>query len=242
MTRPLATLLRPVVAAICSLTLALPASARAADPVPAPIDGPLTDSLSPKAAEHVARAYEEHKAGAYTNAESAFKRAAFFAPRWRPLHYNLGIVAEAQGQLGTAIREYRTFRPFATPDEGMVVDQRIVELDARRRSIARQYRGKIAAGGVVLGIGIAMLAGGGVMAGLHLKAKVEDTDPDFIAAEAKRKKFVTGGVVLALYGLLVVGLAFVPLTQALRAKRQLDGLALGRTRLHLTGGGATLRF
>ncbi|HEY0132654.1 MAG TPA: hypothetical protein VGB85_01205, partial [Nannocystis sp.] len=133
MTRPLATLLRPVVAALCSLTLALPASARAAEPAPAPIEGPLTDSLSPKAAEHVARAYEEHKAGAYLNAESAFKRAAFFAPRWRPLHYNLGIVAEAQGHLGTAIREYRTFRPYATDDEGMVVDQRIVELDARRR-------------------------------------------------------------------------------------------------------------
>lgn len=85
------------------------------------------------------------------------------------------------------------------------------------------------------------------MAGLNYKAKVDpgpsaENYPDFSAAESKRKKLLTGGVVLAIYGLLVVGLAFVPLTQAIRAKRQLDGLALGRTRLHLTGGGATLRF
>ena len=255
MTRPLETSLRAAVAVLCSLsilslmTLALPTSARAADPAANPFEEPPTDSLSLKAAEHVAKAYEEHKAHAYGNAEAAFKRAAFFEPRWRPLHFNLGVVAEAQGNLGTAIKEYKTFRPFATPDEGMVVDQRILELDARRRNIAAKHRGQIVVGALVLSVGVGMMAGGGIMAGLNAKAGEEYingdpmmVDPDFATDESKRKKLLTGGVVLALYGLLVVGLAFVPLSKAVRSKRQLDGLALGRTRLHLTGGGATLRF
>lgn len=236
MTRPLATLLRPVVAALCSLTLALPASARAAEPAPEPTEGPLTDSLSPKAAEHVAKAYEEHKSGAFLNAESAFKRAAFFEPRWRPLHFNLGIVAEAQGHLGTAIREYRTFRPHATADEALIVDQRIVELDARRRRIVSQYRGQIAASAIVLGIGLGMMAGGGVLAGINAKSI---SDPE---EETKRKRLLTVGVTLAIYGLIVFGVGFIPLAKAVRSKRQLEGLALGPTRLRLTGSGATLRF
>ncbi len=255
MTRPLETSLRAAVAVLCSLSLALPTSARAADPSE---DTP-TDELSPKAAEHVAKAYEEHTARSYVNAEAAFKRAAFFEPRWRPLHFNLGVVAEAQGHLGTAIKEYKLFRPLATVDEGMVVDQRLLELDARRRNIAAKHRGQIAAGALFLSVGVAMVAGGGILAGLNAKEKtaavvppLQDGMPDFdgqaeadadaASAESKRKKLLTGGVVLALYGLLVVAFAFVPLSKAIRSKRQLDGLALGRARLRLTGGGASLRF
>jgi len=241
MTRPLETSLRVAVAVLCSLTLVLPASARAPDPAEKPVEGPLTDELSPKAAEHVAKAYEEHKARSYVNAEAAFKRAAFFEPRWRPLHYNLGVVAEAQGNLGTAIKEYKTFRPFATVDEGMVVDQRILELDARRRNIAGKHRGQIAAGALFLSAGLAMAAGGGILAGLNAK-EIVDFDMTGTDPNTKRKKLLTGGVVLAVYGLLVVGLAFVPLSKAVRSKRQLDGLALGRARLRLSGGGASLRF
>ena len=249
MTRPLETSLRAAVAVLCSLsilslmTLALPTSARAADPAANPFEEPLTDSLSLKAAEHVAKAYEEHKAHAYGNAEAAFKRAAFFEPRWRPLHFNLGVVAEAQGNLGTAIKEYKTFRPFATPDEGMVVDQRILELDARRRNIAAKHRGQIVVGALVLSVGVGMMAGGGILAGLNAKEIPYDSAVDMgTDPNSKRKKLLTGGVVLALYGLLVVGLAFVPLSKAVRSKRQLDGLALGRARLRLTAGGASLRF
>lgn len=240
MTRPLETSLRAAVAVLCSLTLALPARARAPDPAANAYEEPLTDSLSPKAAEHVAKAYEEHKARSYAHAEAAFRRAAFFEPRWRPLHYNLGVVAEAQGNLGTAIKEYKTFRPFATVDEGMVVDQRILELDARRRNIAGKHRGQIAAGALFLSAGLAMAAGGGILAGLN--AKELDVPDMGVDPNTKRKKLVIGGIVLAVYGLLVVGLAFVPLSKAVRSKRQLDGLALGRARLRLTGGGASLRF
>lgn len=93
-----------------------------------------------------------------------------------------------------------------------------------------------------MSIGVAMMAGGGVLAGLNAKSKTDEMDEDFTSDESKRKKRLTGGVVLAIYGLLVVGVSFVPLAKAVASRRQLEGLALGRTRLHLTGGGATLRF
>jgi len=123
-----------------------------------------------------------------------------------------------------------------------VVDQRILELDTRRRRVIAKHRQQIAAVGIVMSIGVAMMAGGGVLAGLNAKG-TESTDPDYDpAAESKRKKLLTGGIALAIYGLLVVGVSFVPLAKAVQSRRQLEGLALGRTRLHLTGGGATLRF
>mgnify|MGYP000255242997 CR=1 FL=1 len=48
------------------------------------------------------RAYNLTKAGAYVEAEEEFKRAAFYSPRWRPLHFNLGVLAEAAGELVAA--------------------------------------------------------------------------------------------------------------------------------------------
>lgn len=243
----LAAPLRASVAILCSLALALPASARAQDPVPA-ADGPVTDELTPKAEEHVAKAYKHHKSGAYVDAQAEFERAAFFAPRWRPLHYNLGVVAEAQGKLGTAIREYTAFRPHASAEETMVINQRIVELDARRRKVASAHRQQIAVGAIFMGVGVGGLAGGGILAGLNAK-EIEDPTPDdttndsdISSANDKRKKRFLGGLVLAVYGLLVVGLAFVPLSKAVKSKRQLDGLALGRARLRLAAGGAVLKF
>ncbi len=243
MTRPLAIPLRAAVALTCSLALVVPAGAHARAPAIAPIEGPLTDELNEQAAEHVTKAYQQHQSRAFASAEEEFQRAAFFAPRWRPLHFNLGVVAEAQGKLGAAINEYRAFRPFATPDEGMVVDQRIAELDARRRKVVGNHRRQIAVGAVAMALGLGMMAGGGVLTGLNYKKPIVDEDnPLDMSAEDKRKKRVTGGIVLAIYGLVVVGLAFLPLSRAVKSKRQLDGLALGRTRLQLTGGGATLRF
>jgi tetratricopeptide (TPR) repeat protein len=238
----LAAPLRAAVAVLCSLALALPASARAQDPSP-DAEGPPSEDLSPKAEEHVAKAYKHHKAGAYVDAQAEFERAAFFAPRWRPLHYNLGVVAEAQGKLGTAIREYNAFRPHATSEETMVINQRIAELDSRRRKVAGAHRKQIAVGAIIMGVGVGATAGGAILAGLNAKAKENpDNDPAISSAEDKRKKLFLGGIVLAVYGLLVVGLAFVPLSKAVKSKRQLDGLALGRTRLRLTAGGAQLKF
>lgn len=237
MTRPLVASMRAAVALTCSLALALPGSARASEPAPQEAAGPRTDELSPRAAEHVTRAYNNHESGSYALAEAEFQRAAFFAPRWRPLHFNLGVVAEAQGKLGAAIREYKEFRPYATADEAMLVDQRIVELDARRRKVAAVHHKQIAVGAVLLGVGLGMMAGGGVLAGINAKDPTLDNTGD-----DSRKKRITGGLVLALYGLLVAGLATVPLKRAVKSKRQLEGLALGRARLQLAAGGPRLRF
>ena len=66
------------------------------------------------------------------------------------MHFNLAVMAEAQGKLGTAVTEYKAFQPFATPDESLVAEQRIVELDGRRRKIAGAYKQKIAVGAITM--------------------------------------------------------------------------------------------
>ncbi len=239
-TRPVHAVSRAAVATLCSLALALPTTARAADPEPAPVDpASATDTLSPQAQEHVVKGYQHFKSGQYLNAEAAFRRAAFFAPSWRPLHFNLAVVAEAQGKLGTAVNEYRAFKPYAHPEEAMVAEQRIIELDDRRRRIGVSYKKQIAATGILMGVGVAAMGGGGALTGIGYARKKDDTDGKTDSAT----KMITGGLVLVLYGLLLAGSAFVPLSRAVKSKRQLDGLALGPTRLKWNGGlGATLKF
>jgi len=250
---------RPLVALACSLALALPASAHAREPEPEPdpAAGEPTDELSPQAQQHVIKAYQQYQSRAYASAEAELRRAAFFSPRWRPMHFNLAVMAEAQGKLGTAVTEYKAFQPFATPDESLVAEQRIVELDSRRRKIAGVYKQKIATGAITMSIGAAGLGAGiglfvyglsidktsTVPTGLEddldtpedeANKKVGDTD--------KRTKFVTAGYLSGLVGLLVLIYSIVPLKGAVKAKRQLDGLALGPTRLRLANGGVALRF
>ncbi|MBL9104152.1 MAG: hypothetical protein JNL82_24615 [Myxococcales bacterium] len=249
---------RAAVAAACSLSLSLPAVARAQEP------GGAEDSLNPQAEQHVEKALTAFKSGAYVNAEEEFKRAAFFSPNWRPLHFNMGVLAEAQGKLGTAIHEYEQFKPLATPDEALVVDQRIFELSDRRRRIAGTYKRQIAIGATALTLGLAALGG---TAGLivynrslkqdvaDLKADNEDlmspsddpqiaiNDKKIESLEAKQKNVLYGEIVLATVGLVVVLYSVLPLMRSVKAKRQLDGIALGPTRLKWNGGaGVVLRF
>lgn len=233
---------RPLVALACSLALALPASAHAREPEPEPdpAAGEPTDELSPQAQQHVIKAYQQYQSRAYASAEAELRRAAFFSPRWRPMHFNLAVMAEAQGKLGTAVTEYRAFQPFATPDESLVAEQRIVELDGRRRKIAGAYKQKIAVGAITMSIGAAATGGGVglIVYGLKLKGDdlASDTDRD------KGSKLAITGYLVGLVGLLVLVYSIVPLKGAVKAKRQLDGLALGPTRLRLANGGVSLRF
>lgn len=231
---------RPLVALACSLALALPASAREPEPEPDPAAGEPTDELSPQAQQHVIKAYQQYQSRAYASAEAELRRAAFFSPRWRPMHFNLAVMAEAQGKLGTAVTEYRAFQPFATPDESLVAEQRIVELDGRRRKIAGAYKQKIAVGAITMSIGAAATGGGVglIVYGLKLKGDdlASDTDRD------KGSKLAITGYLVGLVGLLVLVYSIVPLKGAVKAKRQLDGLALGPTRLRLANGGVSLRF
>lgn len=229
---------RPLVALACSLALALPASAHAREPEPEPdpAAGEPTDELSPQAQQHVIKAYQQYQSRAYASAEAELRRAAFFSPRWRPMHFNLAVMAEAQGKLGTAVTEYKAFQPFATPDESLVAEQRIVELDGRRRKIAGAYKQKIAVGAITMSIGAAATGGGVglIVYGLQLK---KDAD-----TEEQGSKLAITGYLVGVVGLLVLVYSIVPLKGAVKAKRQLDGLALGPTRLRLANGGVALRF
>jgi hypothetical protein len=257
--RNLLTLTRPLVALVCSLALALPSAARASEP-DAPAEPP-TDELNAQAQQHVIKAYQQYQNKAYATAEAELRRAAFYAPRWRPLHFNLAVMAEAQGKLGTAVREYKAFQPFASSDESMVAEQRIVELDARRRKIAGSYKKQIAVGAITLSVGLAATGGGiGVLVyGARLDEKTTKTEPTGIpdnmdtpevdesvmmteVTNAQRKPLITAGYLVGFVGLLVLVYSVVPLRNAVKAKRQLDGLALGPTRLRLGTGGVSLRF
>lgn len=246
---------RIAVAAACSLALALPtaAQARAQDPEPE-----ASGELTPQAQQHVVKAYQHYQGKAYAQAESELRRAAFFAPKWRPLHFNLAVMAEAQGKLGTAITEYKAFQPLAVADEALVAEQRIVELDSRRRKIAGAYRQQIAIGAITMSVGV---AGTGAGVGLlvygfsipketptygddPLTTDVIETDyqTGTTSNSSKRTTFVAAGYLAGLVGVLILVGSIVPLRKAVKAKRQLDGLALGPTRLRLTSNGVALRF
>lgn len=247
---------RFTLAAVCSLTLALPSAAHARLQEPAAEVDPseASDELPPRAQDHVIKGVQQFQGGAYSNAEEEFRRAAFFAPKWRSLHFNLGVVAEAQGKLGTALTEYKAFKPYASPDEGMVVDQRILELNDRRDRIAGGYKRQIAASAIAMTIGVGLLAGGGTCLGLLLsnKKKIDGLEMDSMAydynaekskLEDTNKKLGYGAYLGILIGLVAVAYSFVPLTKSIKSKRQLDGLALGPTRLQWNGGaGVRLRF
>jgi hypothetical protein len=251
--RTLSTLSRPFIALTCSLALALPTGAHAREPEPEPdaAAAEVSDELSPQAQQHVRKAYQQYQNRSYATAEAELRRAAFFAPRWRPLHFNLAVMAEAQGKLGTAVSEYKAFQPFASPDESIVAEQRIVELDDRRRKIAGAYKKQIAVGAIAMSIGVAGTGGGIglVVYGLKVKKEAPTDDPLTPVDESmgtdnsdKGTKLATAGYLVGLVGLLVLVYSIVPLRKAVQAKRQLDGLALGPTRLRLGGGGVALRF
>lgn len=237
---------RALVASACALALLFPAGvqARTADPEPDPeAAGGATEELPGPAEEHVVKALQSFRSGDYLSAEASFKRVAFYAPKWRPLHYNMAVLAEAQGNLGTALREYKSFRPYATVDEGLVVDQRIHELDDRRRKIAGMYKRQIAVGAGALILGVGMAGAGGAMIGLYYSGKDKVTNADMTMSDKYKSTFVGYGVLLVSVGLLVVAYSVIPLSRSIKSKRQLDGIALGKSRLQWAGGaGLRLRF
>jgi hypothetical protein len=174
----------------------------------------------------------------------------------------LGVVAEAQGKLGTALTEYKAFKPYASPDEAMVADQRILELNDRRRRIGGSYKGQIAASAIAMTLGVVLLGGGGALVGLAVKDKktsdandeklmgltAEDPSYKTLTAEntkidGRRTTLLYGAYFGIIIGLVAIAYSFVPLTKSIKSKRQLEGIALGPTRLQWNGGmGARLRF
>ena len=223
---------RAATAAVCCLTLALPARAAASD-----------EDLTERASEHVVKAIRLFNSGDYASSEAEFKRAEFFAPKWRVIHFNLAVVAEAQGKLGIAIKEYEKFKPDASPDEDELVNQRLFELNDRRKKIAGAYKQNIALGAGAMAIGVAALGAGGTLLAIGLsKPKTVESGTDS-TDNTTRTKLLYGGYIGLIAGVVIVVYSIIPLKNSVKAKRQLDGLAIGPTRLKWNGGmGATLRF
>lgn len=237
---------RALVAVTCSLTLTLPTAARASEPGDDEEggSGETSEVLSERASEHVTKAIRMFNNADYVNAEAEFKRAAFFAPKWRPLHFNIAVVAEAQGKLGVAINEYKQFKPYATSEEELVVDQRIFELDDRRKKIAAGYKRQIATGAAAMTIGVGGVGVGVLFAVLY--AKSSKTSTDAVSGEMttpKNTTYLYGAALGLTFGLAIIAYSAIPLSKAIKSKRMLDGIALGPTQLKWNGGlGATLKF
>ncbi|MCY1070855.1 hypothetical protein OV090_39300 [Nannocystis sp. RBIL2] len=245
---------RALVAGACAASLALPASVRAAEPEgPAPSTAETSDELNDQAQKHATRAVDHFNKGNYVNAEEEFRRVAFFAPNWRPMHFNLAVLAEAQGKLGTAVSEYQAFRPHASPDEQLVVDQRIDELGRRRMRIAGAYKRQMGLGAGTLALGLGGLGGGVAMLVIHVQRKEAYEEAQawntmhlmgpLMDAKKPSGALVAGGYWIGLFGIILAGVGVGLLVQSVKSKRKLDSIALGKTRLQWTGGaGVRLRF
>ncbi|MDC0720736.1 hypothetical protein [Nannocystis bainbridge] len=271
---------RAAVAVICAASLATPSVASATEPEgPAPSSAETSEELNAQAQKHAVKAIEHFKNGAFVDSEEEWRRVAFFAPRWRPLHFNLGVLAEAQGKLGTAVSEYKEFRPHGSPDEQMVVDQRLDELGRRKTNIAGAYKRQIALSATAMTLGVGAI--GGAVAMFILGPKQTEKAKEWDAAaetvvqmgnncpqpdvgsqcyneyaehaaglreesdkfERRGKLMLYGGIYVVIVGLLLTTYSIIPLRNAIKSKRQLDGINLGKTRLKWNGGaGVTLRF
>lgn len=240
---------RALVAGACAASLALPATVRAAEPEgPAPSTAETSEALNEQAQRHVAKALDRFNQGKYVDSEDEFRRVAFYAPTWRPLHFNLAVLAEAQGKLGAAVSEYQAFRPHASPDERLVVDQRIDELGRRRARIAGAYKRQMGFGAGTLALGLGGLGGGVAMFVIHVQRKEAYEEAQMQPeppADPKKPSgaLVAGGYWVGLFGLILTGLGVSLLVQAVKSKRKLDSIAVGKGRLQWTGGaGVRLRF
>lgn len=262
---------RAAVATICATTLTMPATATATEPEgPQPSTAETSEELNSQAQKHAAKAIEHFNNGAFVDSEEEFRRVAFFAPNWRPLHFNLAVLAEAQGKLGTAVSEYKEFRPHGSPDEQLIVDQRLDELGRRKMKISGAYKRQIALSATTMTLGLGSIGGAAALfvlgarnverakeydaaaaeldmlntmsdPGLQMQASEYRAEADRL--EKRRNGMFYGGIYLAIFGLLLTAYSIIPLRNAIKSKRQLDGINLGKTRLKWNGGaGVTLRF
>ncbi|WP_434418573.1 hypothetical protein [Nannocystis pusilla] len=169
------------------------------------------------------------------------------------MHYNLAVLAEAQGKLATAVSEYQAFRPHGSPDEQLVVDQRIDELGRRRARIAGAYKRQLGYGAGVLTFGLGGLGGGVAMIVIHVQRKEayeeaqawNETHMNGPVMDAKKPSggLIAGGYWVGLFGFIMTGVGVGLLVQAVKSKRKLDSIAVGKARLQWAGGaGVRLRF
>jgi len=270
---------RAAVAVACAASLVTPTVARATEPEgPQPSTAETSEDLNPQAQKHATKAIEHFNNGAYVDSEEEFRRMAFFAPNWRPLHFNLAVLAEAQGKLGTAVNEYKEFRPHGSPDEQLIVDQRIDELGRRKIKIAGAYKRQIALSATSMTLGLGSIGGAAALFVLGARNVDRAKEYDAVADQAvqmanncpandstgcynawqeeasglraeadklekRRTGMFYGGIYLAIFGLLLTAYSIIPLRNAIKSKKQLDGINLGKTKLKWNGGaGVTLRF
>lgn len=197
----------------------------------------VEEPLPEQAEVHLGKAYDHFNAGNFAKAEEEFKRAAFFAPEWKPMTYNLAVVAEARGNLDQAIERYEAYRPHAEGDNGLIVDQRIAELEERKTKIRKADRGKLIIGGVAMGTSVAALGGG--IAFFMLRKDVQEdasaiqstismmedggADPALYDQKAdldkKAKNYYVGGYILTLYGGIAILYSALYLAKAVKLRK-----------------------
>ncbi|WP_096331050.1 hypothetical protein [Nannocystis exedens] len=220
----------------------MPATVRAAEQEgPGPSTAETSEALNDQAQKHALKAVDHFNKGNYVDAEEEFRRVAFYAPNWRPMHYNLAVLAEAQGKLGTAVSEYQAFRPHASPDEQLVVDQRIDELGRRRARIASAYKRQVGYGAGVLTFGLGAIGGSAAMFVIHVQRKeaYDDAQAENMTqmdVEKPKGGLIAGGYWVGLLGVMMAGVGVGLLVQAVKSKRKLDSIAVGKGRLQWAGG------
>jgi hypothetical protein len=117
-------------------------------------------ALSTTARAHLLEGARAYGFGDYAAAERRFEQVARLAPRWYPIHYNRGVVAEARGHLGLAIRAYALYLPHAGSHEREALNARLRDLDRRRRDGLAMHRRQATLAGIVVGMGVAIMATG----------------------------------------------------------------------------------
>ncbi|MEZ4385850.1 MAG: hypothetical protein R3A79_31315 [Nannocystaceae bacterium] len=258
MRRPQPARMARAAALTCAAALAvapLQASASAGRTLSQAVRAVTTDTGLPEQAElHLGRAYDHFNAGDFATAEEELKRAARFAPQWAPMAYNLAVVAEAQGHLDQAIERYEAYRPHASGDTALVVDQRLNALEERKATIQSADRRKLILGGVAMGTSVAALGGGITLFVLRKDAQEEsaaigrqldetgsDAMRDELAArkadlDRTAKNYYVGAYILTLYGGIAILYSAIYLSRAIRERKA------KRLALRPTGSGVALRF
>jgi tetratricopeptide (TPR) repeat protein len=192
------------------------------------------DGLPPDALEHLRRGAEYYKRGQYAQAEVEFARVGHFAPDWPPLHFNRAAAAEAQGKLNTAVESYEAYMPHADERQKMALELRIAELERRRDDGIKTARRQMVIAWSVFGGGLLVAGGGAAMIGVAYG----------MDEGQRRSRLLTGGYLLAVYGLIMGFAAGTPLIAiAHKNRRKVRGLAFTPIGAPQTvGGSLSARF
>jgi tetratricopeptide (TPR) repeat protein len=206
--------------------LAAPASA--AEHAAPSVTEDADEGLSPDARENLLAGASAFRHRNYRVAETRFARVARLAPDWMPIHYNRGVVAEAQGKVSEAIRSYERYLPHAPDSERALLEARLEDLERRRTALRGRYRRQVALGSLSLAAGLGLVGGGIAM----LAIGFDRQNDEVFSTSSSSQALIGGGVTAVIAGAGVTfGLAMTLLLRARRTKRSLAFLPTASPRL-----------